>query len=38
MTDAPFDRKPGDKPAMTAQDIKDVEAFLGTLNDEPVQH
>ncbi|MGY4730239.1 cytochrome-c peroxidase [Burkholderia pyrrocinia] len=38
VTDAPFDRKPGDKPAMTAQDIKDIEAFLGTLNDEPVRH
>ncbi|MCA8270974.1 cytochrome-c peroxidase [Burkholderia sp. AU30280] len=38
VTDAPFDRKPGDKPAMTAQDIKDIEAFLGTLNDEPAQH
>ncbi|OXH89056.1 cytochrome-c peroxidase, partial [Burkholderia multivorans] len=31
VTDAPFDRKPGDTPAMTAQDIKDIEAFLGTL-------
>ncbi len=37
VTDAPFDRKPGDKPAMTAQDIKDIEAFLGTLNDEPAR-
>ncbi|MBU9435177.1 cytochrome-c peroxidase [Burkholderia multivorans] len=35
VTDAPFDRKPGDTPAMTAQDIKDIEAFLGTLTDEP---
>ena len=37
VTDAPFDRKPGDKPAMSAQDIKDIEAFLGTLNDEPAR-
>jgi cytochrome c peroxidase len=35
VTDAPFDRKPGDTPAMTAQDIKDIEAFLATLTDEP---
>jgi cytochrome c peroxidase len=33
VTDAPFDRKPGDKPAMAAQDIKDIEAFLNTLTD-----
>ncbi|AOI88521.1 cytochrome-c peroxidase [Burkholderia pseudomultivorans] len=36
-TDAPFDRKPGDTPAMSAQDIKDIEAFLNTLTDEPVR-
>ncbi|AJY10809.1 cytochrome-c peroxidase [Burkholderia dolosa] len=35
VKDAPFDRKPGDTPAMTAQDIEDIEAFLGTLTDEP---
>jgi cytochrome c peroxidase len=37
VTDAPFDRKPGDRPAMTEQDIKDIEAFLGTLTDAPQQ-
>ncbi|MBN3787568.1 cytochrome c peroxidase [Burkholderia sp. Ac-20353] len=37
VTDAPFDRKPGDVPAMSAQDIKDIEAFLQTLTDEPVR-
>ncbi|WP_277183161.1 cytochrome-c peroxidase [Caballeronia sp. BR00000012568055] len=31
--DAPFDRKFGDKPAMTDQDIKDIVAFLHTLDD-----
>lgn len=32
-TDAPFDRKPGDTPSMTDADIKDIIAFLQTLND-----
>jgi len=32
-TDAPFDRKPGDKPAMTDEDIQDIVAFLKTLVD-----
>jgi cytochrome c peroxidase len=32
-TDAPFDRKFGDKPAMTEQDIRDIIAFLRTLTD-----
>jgi cytochrome c peroxidase len=31
--DAPFDRKFGEKPAMTDQDVKDIVAFLNTLND-----
>jgi cytochrome c peroxidase len=31
--DAPFDRKFGDKPAMTEADIRDIIAFLKTLND-----
>jgi cytochrome c peroxidase len=31
--DAPFDVKPTDKPAMTDQDIKDIIAFINTLND-----
>ncbi len=35
VTDAPFDRKPGDPPAMTPQDIRDIEAFLATLTDTP---
>lgn len=32
-TDAPFDRHPGDTPAMTQADIADVIAFLETLTD-----
>jgi len=31
--DAPFDRKPGEAPAMTDADIKDIIAFLQTLTD-----
>ena len=31
--DAPFDRKPGDKPALDEGEIKDVVAFLNTLTD-----
>ncbi|MEA9389263.1 cytochrome c peroxidase [Acerihabitans sp. TG2] len=31
--DAPFDRKFGDPPAMTERDIRDIIAFLKTLND-----
>jgi cytochrome c peroxidase len=33
ITDAPFDRKLGDAPALTEDEIKDVVAFLKTLND-----
>jgi cytochrome c peroxidase len=33
FADAPFDVKPTDKPAMTDQDIQDIIAFIGTLND-----
>jgi cytochrome c peroxidase len=33
FTDAPFDRKFGEKPAMNDQDIHDIIAFLQTLND-----
>lgn len=32
-TDPPFDRKPGQAPALDAQEIDDVIAFLGTLTD-----
>lgn len=32
-TEAPFDRKPGDKPALDEAEIKDVVAFLNTLTD-----
>jgi len=32
-TDAPFDRRPGDPPPLTAQDIQDIIAFLHTLDD-----
>jgi cytochrome c peroxidase len=31
--DPPFGRKPGDKPALTDQEIDDVVAFLKTLTD-----
>jgi cytochrome c peroxidase len=33
VTDAPFDRKPGDRPALNKQEIQDIIAFLRTLND-----
>lgn len=33
VIDAPLDRKAGQKPALDAQEIKDVVAFLGTLTD-----
>lgn len=33
VADAPFDRKLGDSPAMTDQDIDDIIAFIKTLND-----
>ena len=33
ITDAPFDRRAGDQPALNKQDIQDIIAFLGTLND-----
>lgn len=33
VADAPFDRKAGDQPSMSAQDIDDIIAFLKTLND-----
>jgi len=33
VTDAPFNRRLGDQPAMTAQDEADIIAFLKTLND-----
>ncbi|CAM5775470.1 di-heme cytochrome c peroxidase [Labrys miyagiensis] len=32
-TDPPFDRHPGDAPALSASEIDDVVAFLGTLTD-----
>jgi len=32
-TDAPFNRRPGDKPAMSDQNMADIIAFLKTLND-----
>lgn len=40
VTDAPFDRKPGEKPAMTDSDIQDIIAFLNTLDDgyQPSRH
>jgi hypothetical protein len=31
--DPPFDRKPGDKPALTEAEMGDIITFLGTLND-----
>lgn len=33
ITDAPFDRHPGDAPALTALDIDDIIAFIHTLDD-----
>jgi cytochrome c peroxidase len=33
VSDPPFNRHPGDEPAMTAQDEADIIAFLQTLND-----
>jgi len=36
VTDAPFDRKFGARPAMSAADIRDIIAFLKTLTDEPL--
>jgi cytochrome c peroxidase len=33
VTEAPYDRKPGDPPALTATEIEDVVAFLQTLDD-----
>jgi cytochrome c peroxidase len=33
VTDPPFDREFGDKPAMTSQDERDIIAFLKTLTD-----
>ena len=32
-TDPPFDRKPGDAPALSSSEVDDVVAFLGTLTD-----
>jgi cytochrome c peroxidase len=39
-TDPPFDRKPGEQPALSEAEIKDVVAFLNTLTDgyEPPAH
>ena len=33
ITDAPFDAKPGDAPALNDEEIKDIVAFLNTLTD-----
>jgi cytochrome c peroxidase len=33
VADAPFDRKLGDKPAMTDDEVKDIIAFMNTLTD-----
>lgn len=33
VVDPPLDRKPGQAPAMTEQDMRDIIAFLGTLTD-----
>ena len=34
VADAPFNRKPGDQPALDKQEIADIIAFLGTLTDD----
>ena len=31
--EAPFSRRPGDKPALSGAEIRDIVAFLRTLND-----
>ncbi|MBB2175077.1 cytochrome-c peroxidase [Gluconacetobacter johannae] len=36
-TDAPFDRHPGDAPALTDREQQDIVAFLGTLTDRPTR-
>ena len=33
VTDAPFDRRPGNQPALNKQEMQDVIAFLRTLSD-----
>jgi cytochrome c peroxidase len=33
VTDAPFDRHPGDQPALNKQEIQEVITFLHTLDD-----
>jgi cytochrome c peroxidase len=33
VADAPFDRKFGDKPAMTDSEVRDIIAFVKTLDD-----
>ena len=33
MVDAPYDRKPGETPALNESEIADIIAFLGTLSD-----
>ncbi len=38
VKDAPFDRTPGQPPAMTAQDMNDIIAFLRTLDDGYAAH
>ncbi|MGH8401752.1 MAG: cytochrome-c peroxidase, partial [Gammaproteobacteria bacterium] len=38
VTDPPFDRKPGQRPAMTKQDMRDIIAFLKTLTDDYQPH
>ena len=33
VDEAPYDRKRGDKPALSEREIDDLVSFLGTLND-----
>jgi cytochrome c peroxidase len=35
VVDPPFDRRAGDPPPMTLQDMRDLVAFLQTLTDDP---
>ncbi len=36
--EAPFDRHPGDRPALTRREIDDLVAFLGSLTDRPTKN
>jgi cytochrome c peroxidase len=33
VTEVPYERKPGDRPALSREEVRDVVAFLETLSD-----